>query len=92
MCVSDRHDMTLAVKGVLNPNTTNQHFSVSNVHIYYPTGDGDRKLSIIKKKKNRIRNKSNDLGSDLLSKHISVSTTCTGGHRSEDAEHYIFSV
>ena len=24
MCVSDRHDMTLAVKVALNPNTTNQ--------------------------------------------------------------------
>ena len=24
MCVTDRHDMTLAVKVVLNPNTTNQ--------------------------------------------------------------------
>ena len=24
MCVTDRHDMTLAVKVALNPNTTNQ--------------------------------------------------------------------
>ena len=24
MCISDRHDMTLAVKVTLNPNTTNQ--------------------------------------------------------------------
>ena len=24
MCVTDRHDMTLAVKVLLNPNTTNQ--------------------------------------------------------------------
>ena len=24
MCITDRHDMTLAVKVVLNPNTTNQ--------------------------------------------------------------------
>ena len=24
MCVTDRHDMTLAVKVVLNPNTSNQ--------------------------------------------------------------------
>ena len=24
MCLTDRHDMTLAVKVVLNPNTTNQ--------------------------------------------------------------------
>ena len=26
MCVTDRHDMTLAAKVVLNPNTTDQGF------------------------------------------------------------------
>ena len=26
MCVTDRHDMTLAVKVALNPNTTNKLF------------------------------------------------------------------
>ena len=31
MCVTDRHDMTLAVKMVLNPNTTNQPIEVSSV-------------------------------------------------------------
>ena len=29
MCVTDRHDMTLAVTVVLNPNTTNQPMYVS---------------------------------------------------------------
>ena len=27
MCVTDRHDMTLAVKVALNPNTTNQQLA-----------------------------------------------------------------
>ena len=27
MCITDRHDMTLAVKVALNPNTTNQHIN-----------------------------------------------------------------
>ena len=31
MCVTDRHDITLAVKVALNPNTTNQKFSLSTV-------------------------------------------------------------
>ena len=30
MCVTDRHDMTLAVKVALNPNTTNQPTSKNN--------------------------------------------------------------
>ena len=29
MCVTDRHDMTLAVKVALNPNTTNQPSTVT---------------------------------------------------------------
>ena len=46
MCVNDRHDMTLAVKVALNPNTTNQPtnqalglfwgvgvYSKNNIHI-----------------------------------------------------------
>ena len=28
MCITDRHDMTLAVKVALNSNTTNQRWSV----------------------------------------------------------------
>ena len=38
MCITDRHDMTLAVKVALNPNTTNQpsklcFFSIFNGEI-----------------------------------------------------------
>ena len=29
MCVTDRHDMTFAVKVALNPNTTNQPIQLS---------------------------------------------------------------
>ena len=31
MCVTDRHDMTLAVKVALNPNTTNQPTNQTNL-------------------------------------------------------------
>ena len=30
MCVTDRHDMTLAVKVALNPNTTNTTYQPTN--------------------------------------------------------------
>ena len=30
MCITDRHDMTLAVKVALNPNTTNQPTDISD--------------------------------------------------------------
>ena len=32
MCVTDRHDMTLAVQVTLNPNTTNQFMCVTDRH------------------------------------------------------------
>ena len=37
MCVTDRHDMTLAVKVALNPNTTNnQPTSFTTHHVLFP--------------------------------------------------------
>ena len=35
MCVTDRHDMTLAVKVALNPNTTNQPTNWADVSQYF---------------------------------------------------------
>ena len=35
MCVTDRHDMTLAVKVALNPNTTNQPKFYANISQFY---------------------------------------------------------
>ena len=47
MCVTDRHDMTLAVKVAVNPNTTNQELNVLHVKEYFTSHLGPYSPTIL---------------------------------------------